>query len=770
MPYSDAQKRALFAQGKGHLVRKYHNDGALIAKDPNIEAREIIIKYMEEGGWLSNVWGKVTDVFGADNENETIRRNRFRDLYLQLGGPDKFGKFPSWYEANKDNPEYADITGKPSFNSQDVLGLLPVVGDAVAIKEIYDELKKSPVNWTMIGILGGATVIGLIPGVGDVAAAAIKKGAKSALKAGGDVVGVIRAIKAGDIDFLKSWSDQGKSVGAAFRDTLDDGLTDADIKRYQQLLADPNSNLTDAQRENLQALMPAKQYTEIGEAGKSIIKGRLDDLTSVLKRAYDGDNPFGFTSDELAQLSKLEEQWGRDYKAAGRYVAKGPDGDIPAPKHDQHFPKFWYEKQGLEIPRDYKPSSAKSSLLTSDEKHSLAAGEKERVTSSTPGGGDFGQNVEAIEETYRNVDEEDLIKQIDEPDKVTEASAIKELEEAKYEKHPFHIPKTGDAELDKLRPLIAKFANSVPPDLRQDAIQEGIAALLEARKSFRKGANNTFLTYAYTRIKYAVQNTTGVQNAVKRRATIDAINNTRGSDLLENLSIEDVGDVGRELGKDILTEGSDAYETIFTKEVLDLMPEEYKELFEALKKQQDSKAGKYTTTSRYDIEASKELLNDPHKKFTDEQRASLISRIEGADLDKKQKVGKAITDAQLMDEYGWSRRHFEDIKKGFGKWIKDVMDIKIHSYNVKVLSEADRKLLKLKKGKRRNPFYNPKEKPGEGISRGADESLIATPEDYTRRDELSEMFVNRNFGPYFGKGNKLASNDYYRNSGGLIAR
>ena len=59
-----------------------------------------------------------------------------------------------------------------------VAEMTPIVGDVMAAKEVYDELQKDEPNYYLAGALGGAALIGLIPGVGDIAAKAIKKGAK----------------------------------------------------------------------------------------------------------------------------------------------------------------------------------------------------------------------------------------------------------------------------------------------------------------------------------------------------------------------------------------------------------------------------------------------------------------------------------------------------------------------------------------------------------------------------------------------------------------
>ena len=59
-----------------------------------------------------------------------------------------------------------------------VAEMTPIVGDVIAAKEVYDELQKDEPNYYLAGALGGAALVGLVPGLGDVAAKAIKKGAK----------------------------------------------------------------------------------------------------------------------------------------------------------------------------------------------------------------------------------------------------------------------------------------------------------------------------------------------------------------------------------------------------------------------------------------------------------------------------------------------------------------------------------------------------------------------------------------------------------------
>lgn len=57
----------------------------------------------------------------------------------------------------------------------------PIIGDAMAAKEIYDELQKPKPNYGLVIALGGASLVGLVPGLGDALASGIKKGARGLL-------------------------------------------------------------------------------------------------------------------------------------------------------------------------------------------------------------------------------------------------------------------------------------------------------------------------------------------------------------------------------------------------------------------------------------------------------------------------------------------------------------------------------------------------------------------------------------------------------------
>ena len=62
-----------------------------------------------------------------------------------------------------------------------VAEMTPILGDAMAAKELWDMATSDNPNWPLIGAIGGAAVIGLIPGIGDAAAKGVKAGARKML-------------------------------------------------------------------------------------------------------------------------------------------------------------------------------------------------------------------------------------------------------------------------------------------------------------------------------------------------------------------------------------------------------------------------------------------------------------------------------------------------------------------------------------------------------------------------------------------------------------
>ena len=94
--------------------------------------------------------------------------------YTAEGAQQEADKF-----VDKDAAPAKDITFMDA--AKFVAELTPVIGDAMAAKEVYEELQKEEPNYLLAGALGGATIIGLIPGIGDAAASAIRAGARKSL-------------------------------------------------------------------------------------------------------------------------------------------------------------------------------------------------------------------------------------------------------------------------------------------------------------------------------------------------------------------------------------------------------------------------------------------------------------------------------------------------------------------------------------------------------------------------------------------------------------
>ena len=117
--------------------------------------------------------------------------------------------------------EYGDTGAKSKLtpeNMEFLLGFVPIIGDALTIRDIIRELQKDPVNKVVVAGLVAALIVGLVPGVGDALAVPIKAAVRAAGKiVPSDIIGIIRAVRDGDVEFLKGWGvpdDVAASVGA----------------------------------------------------------------------------------------------------------------------------------------------------------------------------------------------------------------------------------------------------------------------------------------------------------------------------------------------------------------------------------------------------------------------------------------------------------------------------------------------------------------------------------------------------------------------------
>jgi len=88
-------------------------------------------------------------------------------------------KRPMSFSGKRTATPYQGITAMDA--AKFVAEATPIIGDAMAAKEIYDELQKPEPNYGLVAILGGASLLGLIPLIGDAASPALKKVGKGLL-------------------------------------------------------------------------------------------------------------------------------------------------------------------------------------------------------------------------------------------------------------------------------------------------------------------------------------------------------------------------------------------------------------------------------------------------------------------------------------------------------------------------------------------------------------------------------------------------------------
>jgi hypothetical protein len=150
--------------------------------------------------------------------------------------------------------------------------MTPVIGDAIAAKEVYDEIQKDDPNWLLIGALGGATIIGAVPFVGDAASKLIKKGARQAL----DVAKRI------EVDTNALGSLGGNIRIKAAQEVVEDFVPQKTVKAYKLFKTDPKKPgelfplFVDANTPVSQGVWSKAKAGELGDSGK--VKSKIGPL------------------------------------------------------------------------------------------------------------------------------------------------------------------------------------------------------------------------------------------------------------------------------------------------------------------------------------------------------------------------------------------------------------------------------------------------------------------------------------------------------------
>ena len=197
-----------------------------------------------------------------------------------------------------------------STDASAIIDFIPILGDIKGAAELVQELRKTPVNWTTVGVLAAALLVGAIPGAGDALAAGIK----SAIKRDPKILQkMLVAFKEGNYDFIKSFGKAGKVVTKMLGD-----LKSAIMKRAPELPATAADDyLTD--------LTP--RITEKIEAGtelEQVFRETLDELEEKVRNAgYDIkyiENP----------EASVVNPYSTDVAADGRGTLAGSTVYIPA--------------------------------------------------------------------------------------------------------------------------------------------------------------------------------------------------------------------------------------------------------------------------------------------------------------------------------------------------------------------------------------------------------------------------------------------------------
>lgn len=212
----------------------------------------------------------------------------------------------------------------------------PIIGDAMAAKEIYDEIQKPDPNYGLVAVLAGASLIGLVPLIGDAAAAPIKKVARGLLdvvdrvevdpNALGSTFGNLKlrkppekAVK-GELDPLgyqkvrmkdayidetdvkvkdlkeklprvaKSWEDtEGKVILPFYGDRSSGGLL---VEGINDIIYD-KPVYTEGGVDFMRGLAAQKDKS-IWASNSNIVK-RIDDVSKIASEKYDGADILGVT-------------------------------------------------------------------------------------------------------------------------------------------------------------------------------------------------------------------------------------------------------------------------------------------------------------------------------------------------------------------------------------------------------------------------------------------------------------------------------------------
>jgi hypothetical protein len=230
--------------------------------------------------------------------------------------------------------------------------MTPIVGDAMAAKEIWDEATSENPNWGLVGLLGGATVVGLIPGIGPAAAKAVKSGARAALsKVPSDVIYAGKSLAEGDMrGLLDAFGESGQAQ------SLSAASSNVPRQMPSNNVLDPVDRLTS---EQLSAAVPFERTS--GFAEPRVGGGRAKDpamFTPFGKPKQTGVAPSDWSvsgrkisSDvEAPKFTNAQDLQNAGYTDMFGFVADGTMGDTVIDKiNDVELPRSVMQQGGHEF-------------------------------------------------------------------------------------------------------------------------------------------------------------------------------------------------------------------------------------------------------------------------------------------------------------------------------------------------------------------------------------------------------------------------------------
>ena len=195
--FKESKKNLLKGKRRRKLTSAEEND---LRKASDLEAADLI-KARKEYGEFKRAQNTLTS---SGKPKMRAEKHKGQDVFVDeqgvmydpktgqsIGDFAMGGLIPGYNEGGKvrqrrrQDPKgrYKERVADAGISPADLLDFVPIIGDIKGAAEVVQEMNKPNPNWPLIGALAGATIIGVIPGIGDAAAAGIKAGAKAGLKA-----------------------------------------------------------------------------------------------------------------------------------------------------------------------------------------------------------------------------------------------------------------------------------------------------------------------------------------------------------------------------------------------------------------------------------------------------------------------------------------------------------------------------------------------------------------------------------------------------------